>query len=93
MKQIGLIFPDELSTNNKVLSVINKSDALLMYEPCDNFYQLKHHKHKLVLLISALRHWKKALEKDFENIVQRKITKDRDLDQCMNWRHFIKKLI
>ena len=80
MKQIGLIFPDELSTNNQVLSAINKSDALLMYEPCNTFYQFKHHKHKLVLLISALRHWKKALEKDFENIVHIKITKDRNVD-------------
>ena len=51
MKQIGLIFPDDLSTNNEVLTSINKTDSLLLYEPCETFYQLKHHKHKLVLLI------------------------------------------
>ena len=45
MKNIGIIFPDELSTNNKVLSAIKKSDPLLVYEPCDTFYQIKHHKH------------------------------------------------
>ena len=55
MKQIGLIFPDDLSTNNKVLTAIEAADPLLLYEPCDTFYQLKHHKHKLVLLITALR--------------------------------------
>jgi deoxyribodipyrimidine photolyase-related protein len=80
VKQIGVIFPDDLSVNNKVLTAINKSDPLLVYEPCDTFYQLKHHKHKLVLLISALRHWTKYLEKDFENIVHIKITKKRDVD-------------
>ena len=82
MKQIGLIFPDELSTNNKVLSAINKSDALLMYEPCDTFYQLKHHKHKLALQISALRHWKKTLEKDFENIFVSIPSFDKSLIIC-----------
>ncbi|MBL6702624.1 MAG: cryptochrome/photolyase family protein [SAR86 cluster bacterium] len=80
MKQIGIIFPDDLSVNNKVLTAIKKSDPLLVYEPCDTFYQLKHHKHKLVLLISALRHWTKYLEKDFKNIVHIKITKKRDID-------------
>jgi len=80
MKNIGIIFPDELSTNNKVLSAIKKSDPLLVYEPCDTFYQIKHHKHKLVLLISGLRHWMKELEKDFEKIIHIKITKDRSKD-------------
>jgi deoxyribodipyrimidine photolyase-related protein len=80
MKQIGLIFPDDLSTNNKVLTAIDASDPLLLYEPCDTFYQLKHHKHKLVLLISALRHWKGSLERDFNNIIHVKITKDRNID-------------
>ena len=64
MKQIGVIFPDDLATNNKVLSTIDKADPLLLYEPCDTFYQINHHKHKLVFLISSLRHWKKVLEKD-----------------------------
>ena len=80
MKQIGLIFPDDLSTNNEVLTSINKTDSLLLYEPCETFYKLRHHKHKLVLLISALRHWKKDLEKDFKNIIHIKISKDRNID-------------
>ena len=80
MKNMGLIFPDELSANNKVLSAIKNTEPLLLYEPCDFFYKLKHHKHKLVLLISGLRHWKKELEKDFQNIIHVKITKDRNKD-------------
>ena len=80
MNQIGLIFPDDLSTNNEVLNSINNSDPLLLYEPCDTFYQLKHHKHKITLLISALRHWKKDLEKNFKNIIHIKISKDRNID-------------
>ena len=31
MKQIGLIFPDDLSTNNKVLTAIDASDPLMLY--------------------------------------------------------------
>ena len=92
MKQIGLIFPDDLSTNNKVLSSIKISDPLLLYEPCDTYYQLKHHKHKLVLLISALRHWKKKLEDDFTNIIHIKITKDRNIDLMHELETLHKKL-
>ena len=80
MKQIGLIFPDDLASNNKVLTSIDKTDPLLLYEPCDTFYQIGHHKHKLVLLLSALRHWKVQLKKDFQNIIHVKITKDRKTD-------------
>ena len=80
MKQIGLIFPDDLASNNKVLTSIDKTDPLLLYEPCDTFYQISHHKHKLVLLLSALRHWKVQLKKDFQNIIHVKITKDRKTD-------------
>ena len=80
MKNIGLIFPDDLASNNKVLSTIKKNDPLLLYEPCDSFYQINHHKHKLVLQISALRHWKINLEKDFKNIIHIKISKDRKTD-------------
>ena len=53
------------------------------------FYQLKHHKHKLVLLISGLRHWKKELEKNYQNIIHIKITKDRSNDLM----HELKKTI
>ena len=92
MKQIGLIFPDDLSTNNKVLSSIKSSDPLLLYEPCDNYYQLKHHKHKLVLQISALRHWKEKLENDFTKIIHIKITKDRNIDLMHELEALHKKL-
>ena len=80
MKQVGLIFPDDLAPNNKVLSSIKKTDPLLLYEPCDTFYQLNHHKHKLVMLLSALRHWKINLEKSYKNIIHVKITKERKTD-------------
>ena len=81
MKQIGIIFPDDLSTNNKVLSEIKKTDPLLIYEPCDTFYQIKHHKHKLVILISALRHWKQKLESDFNNIIHVKTLRSKKLPE------------
>jgi deoxyribodipyrimidine photolyase-related protein len=80
MKQLGVIFPEDLSTNNKVLQNINFDDPLLLYEPCDTFYQLKHHKHKIAFLVSAIRHWKMSLEKKYNHIIHIKITKNRTLD-------------
>ena len=107
MKNMGLIFPDELSANNKVLSAIKNSDPLLLYEPCDSFYQLKHHKHKLVLLISGLRHWKKELEKDIEllnsqvdrcNEILKRLTlnpveEDEFIDKDINIRDYLSEII
>ena len=47
MKRIGIIFPDDLAVNNKALQQLNDEDTLLIYEPCDTFYQINHHKQKL----------------------------------------------
>ena len=55
MKSLRIIFPDQLSKNNPVLIDIDTNDFLLFYEPIDTFYEIKHHKHKLVLLLSAFR--------------------------------------
>ena len=92
MKQIGLIFPDDLASNNTVLSTLKKTDPLLLYEPCDTFYQLNHHKHKLVFLLSALRHWKIFLEKNYKNIVHVKITKKRNTDLMHELETFHEKI-
>ena len=63
MKQLGIILPDDLARNNKALQHLNAEDTLLVYEPCDTFYQINHHKQKIAFLISALRHWKEELAK------------------------------
>ena len=48
-----------------------------MYEPLETFYEISHHKHKLVFLISAFRHFKKLLKHD--NLIHVKIEKERSL--------------
>lgn len=77
MSSIGLIFPDQLSLNNEVLEVIQDEDQILLYEPLETFYEISHHKHKLVFLISAFRHFKKLLKHD--NLIHVKIEKERSL--------------
>ena len=80
MKRIGIIFPDDLAANNKTLQHLNDEDTLLIYEPCDTFYQIRHHKQKIAFLISALRHWKEELQKKYSNIIHIKISKDHQTD-------------
>ena len=77
MSSIGLIFPDQLSLNNEVLEAIQDNDQILLYEPLETFYEISHHKHKLVFLISAFRHFKKLLKHD--NLIHVKIEKQRSL--------------
>ena len=78
MKQLGIIFPDDLAANNLAIKQLKASDYLLLYEPCDTFYQINHHKQKIAFLISALRHLKKSLEKKYKNIIHIKISKKHE---------------
>ena len=80
MKQLGIILPDDLARNNKTLQNLEGQDTLLLYEPCDTFYQINHHKQKIVFLISALRHWKEELAKKYSNIIHIKISKNHQTD-------------
>jgi len=74
MNSLGLIFPDQLYIDNPVLESIKDDDELLLYEPMDTFYQLPHHKHKLIFLISSLRHFKEKII--HKNLLHRKITQN-----------------
>ena len=74
MSSIGLIFPDQLSINNKVLDVIKDNEKIVLYEPLETFYEISHHKHKLVFLISAFRHFKKLIKG--KNLVHKRIEKE-----------------
>lgn len=58
MVSLRLIFPDQLSKNNAVFKNIQDNDILMFYEPLDTFNEIRHHKQKIVFLISALRNVK-----------------------------------
>ena len=68
----SIIFPDQLSKNNKVYEILKSSDDLLLYEPIESFYKHNHHKQKLVFLLASLRNLKKPLSAKF-NIIHEKI--------------------
>ena len=55
MKSLGLIFPDQLSKNNLVYESLNKDDTILYFEPVQTFYDIPHHKQKIIFLISSFR--------------------------------------
>ena len=57
----------------QVLKSIKEDDNLLFYEPLDTFYEIAHHKQKLVFLISSLRHFKNNT--NHKNVIHRKIDK------------------
>ena len=73
MKSLVLIFPDQLSRDNKVLNHLTDNNLLLLYEPVDTFYEISHHKHKLVFQISSFRHFINNLK--HENFIHEKISK------------------
>ena len=70
---LNIIFPDQLSLENEVLKVSSNKDLILFYEPHDSFYEIAHHKHKLVFQISALRHLISSIS--HKNIIHEKISK------------------
>ena len=78
MKSLRIIFVDQLSSNNPTLEGMNPNDILLFYEPIETFYEIKHHKQKITLLVSALRH---HIEKiNHKNVIHQKIEKNKKRD-------------
>ena len=84
MKTLRIIFPDQLSKNNPIFKNIYKEDFILFFEPIDTFYQINHHKQKIVFLISSLRRFIKKL--NFKNAIHIKINKANklNLESCLN---------
>ena len=78
MKSLRIIFVDQLSSNNPTLERINSNDILLFYEPIETFYEIKHHKQKITLLVSALRHLIKRI--NHKNVIHQKIEKNKKCD-------------
>ena len=72
MHSLLLVFPDQLSKNNKVFERLDEKNLLLMYEPHDSFYEIAHHKHKLVFQISSFRHFIEQIQ--YKNIKHEKIS-------------------
>ena len=73
MSALLLILPDQLSKNNKVLDFLKDDNLLLLYEPHDSFYEISHHKHKLVFQISSFRHFINGI--NYKNVIHKKISK------------------
>lgn len=64
MKTLRLIFGDQLSHDLSVLSDLDKAnDIVLMMEVLEECAYVPHHKQKLVLVLSAMRHFAAELEK------------------------------
>ena len=63
MSTLRLVLGDQLSTSISSLSGIDRqSDIVLMLEVNDEASYVRHHKQKLVLILSAMRHFAKQLE-------------------------------
>ena len=78
MKSLRIIFVDQLSSNNPTLEGMNSNDILLFYEPMETFYEIKHHKQKITLLVSALRHHIERI--NHKNVIHQKIEKNKKRD-------------
>ena len=75
MKVLRIVFTDQLSKNNPSLESLSAQDFILFYEPMDTFYEIDHHKQKIVFLISSLRNIIK--KNTHKNIIHRKISKKK----------------
>jgi deoxyribodipyrimidine photolyase-related protein len=74
MSSLGLIFVDQLSKNNLVYESIGEEDSLLFFEPMSSFYELPHHKQKLIYLITSLRKYIPTIR--HERVIHEKVTEN-----------------
>ena len=71
---LSIIFYDPLSLEISSLDKINKkTDYILICENNYDFTDIKHHKKKIALIISSMRHFKEQLEKNNFNVIYKKI--------------------
>jgi deoxyribodipyrimidine photolyase-related protein len=86
MGNLVIILHDQLSRTISSLDNIDKeNDTIIFYESKSYFTKFKHHKKKIVLLISAMRHFAKELEQ--EGFIVKYISLDSDsgsLKQVLN---------
>ena len=74
MKQLRILFPDQLSHSISSLKHVDKNRDLIFFnESFENSTHVKHHKKKLAFLFSAMRHFAAHLESQGYNIVYSKI--------------------
>ena len=74
MSSLGLVFVDQLSKNNLVYESISTEDSLLFFEPMSSFYELPHHKQKLIYLITSLRKYIPTI--NHERVIHEKVTEN-----------------
>lgn len=74
MQRLCVIFWDQLSMNLASLQAIDKKkDVVLLFEVNELCTYVKHHKKKLVFLLSAMRHFSEELEKAGYNVIYTKL--------------------
>ena len=72
---VGIVFPDQLSNNNPVISSLSGEDCLIIYEPLPTFYEISHHIQKIGFMVSATRHYLDSLNIPCK-IIHEKISKN-----------------
>ncbi len=64
MKTLRFLYPDQLSYDISSLKDLNpENDTILLCETFDWFTNVKHHKKKIVFILSAMRHFAQTLNK------------------------------
>ncbi len=89
---LSVIFYDQLSIGISSLKNINKKeDYILICENENDFTDVKHHKKKIALIISAMRHFKEQLEGKGFNVIYKKIDDKKNTHSYLNEIKLIKK--
>lgn len=69
MAKLSIVFPDQLCDEIDCIKAINKKeDTILMMEVIEEFTFVKHHKKKIVFLLSAMRHFAAELKDQGYNV-------------------------
>ena len=75
MPKVAFIMGDQLSLNLSSLAAINpESDLVFMCEVQEEAIHIRHHKKKLVLIFSAMRHFAQELEQSGYKVIYKKLT-------------------
>ena len=81
MRHLIFIFGDQLNVNLSSLDGFDlKQDCILMAEVINEATYVKHHKQKIALIFSAMRHFAHSLEEKKYSVIYKKLDEKPDLN-------------
>lgn len=82
MKTLNIVLGDQLDHNSALFDDFGDQDAVWMAESNGENTHVKHHKHQIVMFLSAMRHFAQAQRQEGRQVIYTQLTEDGREDRA-----------